>query len=56
MPHRQQINANMNQVLNDETLDPIEPDLVDEYKKLSEKCDIVITKIKTRKQKVKKSS
>lgn len=27
----------------------VEPKLVDEYKKLKEKCDVVISKIKTRK-------
>jgi hypothetical protein len=51
MAHRKQINANMDKLLSEETVAPIEPELIDEYKKLNEKCDSVITKIKTRKAK-----
>lgn len=32
----------------------VEPEIIDDYKSLNDKCDVVITKIKTRKQKPKK--
>lgn len=34
-----------------ETLQEVETSTIDEYKKLNEKCDVVIDKIKTRKGK-----
>ena len=51
MAHRKQINANMDKILSEEAVTTVQPELIDEYKKLSEKCDTVITKIKTRKSK-----
>lgn len=52
-PHKQ-ININLDQTLNDKEHSKIESEIIDDYKKLNEKCDTVINKIKTRKSKTKK--
>jgi hypothetical protein len=53
MPQRKQINSKLEKILiATEAATSVEVEL-DEYKKLNEKCDIVITKIKNRKSKVK---
>ena len=41
--------------LSDEAAEQENSPLIDEYKKLSEKCDVVIAKIKTRKSKKNKT-
>lgn len=53
MPQRKQINSKLEKVLiATEASSSVEVEVIDEYKKLNEKCDIVITKIKTRKAKI----
>lgn len=38
-----------------EHIDQVEPSIISDYEKLNEKCDTVIAKIKTRKEKVSKT-
>lgn len=54
MSQRKQLNQQIDERLTEETANTeqaVKEDLVEEYKQLSEKCDTVIAKIKTRKGK-----
>lgn len=54
MSQRKKINQQIDERLTEETAETIEAvkgDLIEEYKQLSDKCDAVIAKIKTRKVK-----
>lgn len=47
---RKKIDAYINKIFNEDTLvAPLESNIIEEYKELSDKCDTVITKIKKRK-------
>lgn len=50
MSARKQINQKLDEFIMDDT-DQIEVTIIDEYRQLSEKCDLVIAKIKSRKLK-----
>lgn len=47
-------NASAKQLILNETETEEQDQTVDDYKKLNEKCDVIISKIKTRKDKKKK--
>jgi len=48
---RQQSNAVNDQISADSNTDSEEAQIIEEYKKLNDKCDVIISKIKTRKNK-----
>lgn len=57
MSQRKKINQQIDERLTEETTEvkePVKEEIIEEYKQLSDKCDAVIAKIKTRK--VKKTS
>ncbi len=53
---RKQINATINNLIliNSEEPETVEDTIVEDYRKLNDKCDVVINKIKNRKKKSKK--
>jgi hypothetical protein len=51
MHARKQLATVIDQIVTSEKVEEVETSTIDEYKKLNEKCDTVITKIKTRKGK-----
>ncbi|HYT46732.1 MAG TPA: hypothetical protein VEP90_30680 [Methylomirabilota bacterium] len=57
MPHRQQLTLVIDQLVIDqiisdeEGIKKVESAIINDYQKLSEKCDVVISKIKKRKSK-----
>ena len=52
MHSRKQLAEVIDQLITDNEVEPdIEPSIVDEYKQLDKKCDVVIDKIKNRKGK-----
>lgn len=51
--YRKQLSHVINNIIN-EVVEEVKPELIDDYKKLNDKCDIVIYKIKVRKQQEKK--
>ena len=59
MPHRQQLTLVIDQLVIDqiisdeEGIKKVESAIINDYQKLSEKCDVVISKIKKRKAKKK---
>lgn len=46
---RKKIDAHISKIISEDNTTPVEPTIIDEYKELNDKCDIVITKIKKRK-------
>lgn len=46
--YRKQLNLVLDQVVNN--VEEIEPELLEDYRKLNDRCDVILNKIKQRKQ------
>lgn len=54
--YRKQLNSVIDKIIQTDSaeIEEVKPELIDDYKKLNDKCDDVIFKIKTRKSKKEK--